>query len=108
MKLFSLVLLLASLVGAASFTVAPRAGAMRTLPKARSCPPVAAIDPDLLTSSTTDLLAALPGLSGYGGSSAFSQNANSGTGGDLFTVAALSVIFPTAVTLFFFNPFKRD
>ena len=40
---------------------------------------------------------------GYGGKDSFWENASGSAGGDLTTIAFLTVIFPIAVTVFFFT-----
>ena len=59
--------------------------------------------------SATNLIAALPGLGpGYGGNSAFWDNASGSAGGDLTTIFFLAILFPTAVTVFFFTGDKGE
>ena len=61
-------------------------------------PPPAAV-------AATNLLAALPGLGeGYGGKSAFWENASSSASGDLTQIGFLAVIFPVALTAFLYKP----
>ena len=66
---------------------------------ARATSPRAALDPSAasdLVSSTTNLIAALPSLPGYGGTNSFSESA-SAQGGGLNQVFALAIGFPTVL-----------
>jgi len=95
-------LLLAIAHVASSFKVPTgRHGRLFARSSARSTPPMAALDTSFASdflSSTTDMLAALPSLPGYGGTNTFSESASAkGTG--LFSVGALAVGFPTILCI---------
>ena len=100
--------LLALVGGASAFTahatsrplvVRPVGSSFRVAESPRAATPLL---PTGLYGATVTLANVIPGGVGYGGKSAFWDSASSSAGSDINVIVFLTVVFPIAVTAFFF------